>query len=66
MQEDKVFAQIDSSVNLIKNGNFKDNKCYVDWCLYTAANYANEVQGWIPDDELEIGYGRIYSNFMAS
>lgn len=62
----ELFAQTSVSVNLVRNGDFSRSKCVTDWCSYSQTGYNNEVDGWIPSDEIEIGYGRIYSSYLGA
>lgn len=62
----EVFSTVSVAVNLVKNGDLSKSKCVKDWCMYTNTGYSNEVDGWVPDGELEIGYGRIYSNYLGA
>jgi hypothetical protein len=62
----ELFAQTSVTVNLVKNGDFSRTKCVIDWCSYSLTGYNNEVDGWTPSDELEIGYGRIYSSYLGA
>ena len=48
--------------NLVSNGDFSQNICKADFCIY---NTQNSVANWIPEPELEIGYGSIYSNDLT-
>jgi hypothetical protein len=50
--------------NLITNPNFEKNPCTGNSCTYKD-NQPNVVEGWIPDAELEIGYGSIYNKFLG-
>jgi len=55
-----------SQANLLKNSQFDQNKCEEPWCLYSKDNYHNEVQAWLPDPELEIGHGSVYSGYLTN
>lgn len=35
-------------------------------CIYNSSNYNNEIDGWLPDSILEIGYGRLYSSYLTT
>lgn len=51
----------ESIPELIRNGDFAINECTQEWCISNQSNY---VQGWIPDPELEVGYGHVYSDVV--
>jgi hypothetical protein len=59
---DSVMAQT-TPTNLIVNGDFAQNSCNQDWCIY---NTVDAVQGWIPEPEIEIGYGAVYSDALTT
>ena len=49
--------------NLIANPDFEKNPCTEHWCHYNS-HRPNVVEGWIPDTDLEVGYGSIYNQFL--
>lgn len=51
-----------SSQNLIVNGNFSENDCRNDWCIFKGQN---NVRGWIPEPEVEIGFGHVYNSNLG-
>ncbi len=51
------------SQNLIVNGDFSQNTCTQDYCIYLDST---SVPGWAPEPELEIGYGRVYSDLLQN
>ena len=38
-----------TSQNLIVNGNFAENECRNDYCIFSGSK---SVKGWIPDPEI--------------
>jgi hypothetical protein len=49
--------------NLVTNGDFSQNTCLKDYCFF---NTQDAVQNWIPDPEIEIGYGYLYSDAFTT
>lgn len=41
---------------------YAQSDCYQDWCIF---NTPNAVRNWIPQPEIEVGYGSVYSNFLG-
>jgi len=52
-----------TSPELIVNGDFSQNSCTQDWCIYNNST-PNAVQGWVADPEIEVGYGQVYSDYL--
>jgi hypothetical protein len=48
---------------LIVNGNFAQNDCSRDWCIF---NGPNCVKGWNPKPEIEIGFGKVYNSHLGN
>ncbi len=44
--------------NLVANGDFSQSDCNSNWCIF---NTPNAVRNWIPEPEIEVGYGSVYS-----
>lgn len=56
-------AHSTTSPNLIVNGNFSKSLCTVRWCIFKTNG---TVEGWIPDPEIEVGDGNVYSEFITN
>jgi hypothetical protein len=56
-------AHSQTSPNLIVNGNFSNSLCKSNWCIFRTKD---SVKGWIPDPEIEIGNGNVYSDFIKN
>ena len=46
--------------NLIVNGDFTENLCGQPICFYNS-NQPNGLKGWIPEPDIEIGWGWLYN-----
>jgi hypothetical protein len=49
--------------NFIVNGRFTQSECRADACIF---NKAEEVVGWIPEPEIEVGSGYIYNTNLGN
>ena len=53
--------------DIIVNGGFEQNSCGSSWCLWTASNIQpNNVPGWTPSPEIEVGKGTVYNSNLGS
>ena len=58
---DTATAQTPVAGDLIVNGNFSTNGCHPEFCFSCDSNF---VRGWIPEPELEIGFGSYYNKYL--
>ena len=56
-------AHSQTSPNLIENGDFSNSSCKSNRCIFTTKD---SVKGWIPEPEIEVGDGNIYSDFIKN
>jgi hypothetical protein len=52
--------------NLLLNGDFSNNDCSHDSCVYNANSFiSNCVDGWAPQQQFELGYGSSYCDYLT-
>ena len=64
MTASSTYIQPTQTTNYVVNGDFKDNTCPNNFCIWDQTTFTpNNVPGWRPVPEIEIGKGSIYNNF---
>ena len=46
---------------MIVNGDFEDTKCSNEFCIYFKSTIKDNLPGWIPSPELEVGKETLYN-----
>jgi hypothetical protein len=52
--------------NYIVNGDFEQNKCPNDCCVWSDKSGDDLVYGWIPNPEIEVGRGYFYNKILGN
>lgn len=62
LQVNTVSSTTSSSQNLVSNGDFSKCNCQASRCAF---NDNSMVDGWSADNQLEVGYGYLYNDYLG-